>query len=134
MAPAGKDALTKILTYHVVAGRNLAASLTTGNLGTLYTFSGSAATLAVNTTAGVQITDEILTVATVTTADLQASNGVIHAMGDVLVPPPQRQGPDLPQRHSECRHPPGQKRRPFRHTFRPLDDAPDHGFPRFAAA
>ncbi len=79
--------LAKVLQYHVVAGRNLAASLTTGNLGTLYSFSGSAATLSVNTTAGVQITDEILTVATVTTADLQASNGVIHVIDKLLVPP-----------------------------------------------
>lgn len=79
--------LAKVLQYHVVAGRNLAASLTTGNLGTLYTFSGSAATLKVDTTAGVQITDEILTVATVTTADLQASNGVIHVIDKLLVPP-----------------------------------------------
>lgn len=69
-----------------VAGRNLAASLTTGNLGTPHTFSGSATTLSVNTTAGVQITDEILTVATVTGANLEASNGVIHVIDKVLIP------------------------------------------------
>jgi transforming growth factor-beta-induced protein len=79
--------LAKVLQYHVVAGRNLAASFTTGNVNTLYTFSGSAAALRVDTTAGVQITDEILTVANVTTADLQASNGVIHVIDKVLVPP-----------------------------------------------
>lgn len=79
--------LAKVLQYHVVPGRNLAASFTAGNVDTLYTFSGSAAALRVATTAGVQITDEILTVANVTSADLQASNGVIHVIDKLLVPP-----------------------------------------------
>lgn len=79
--------LAKVLQYHVVTGLNMSTSLTSGNVDTLYTFSGSPARLALNTTAGVQITDEILTVATVTTADLRASNGVIHVIDKLLVPP-----------------------------------------------
>jgi transforming growth factor-beta-induced protein len=79
--------LAKVLLYHVVAGQNLSTGLSTGNVNTLYTYSGSAARLAVDVSAGVKITDELLTTATVTTADLRASNGVIHVIDKVLVPP-----------------------------------------------
>ncbi len=81
--------LAKILQYHVLPTRQSAAALTNGaaTLPTLYSFEGAAATLALNTSAGVKITDEVLTVATVTTADVAASNGVIHVIDKVLVPP-----------------------------------------------
>jgi transforming growth factor-beta-induced protein len=83
--PAGE--LAKVLLYHVVAGLNLSTSLSTGNVNTLYTYGGSAARLAVEAASGVKITDELLTTANVTTADLRASNGVIHVIDKVLVPP-----------------------------------------------
>ena len=81
--------LAKILQYHVLPTRQSAAALVAGGAtqATLYTFEGAAATLAVNTTAGVTITDEVLNVANVTTADVPASNGVIHVIDKVLVPP-----------------------------------------------
>jgi transforming growth factor-beta-induced protein len=41
----------------------------------------------VSTTGGVKLTDEVLTQASVTTADVPASNGVIHVIDKVLVPP-----------------------------------------------
>lgn len=78
--------LAKVLLYHVVAGQNLSTGLSTGNVNTLYTYSGSAARLAVDVSAGVKITDELLTTATVTTADLRASNGVIHVIDKVILP------------------------------------------------
>ncbi len=81
------SALASILTYHVVPGRNLAAGLRAGNLSTLYTFSGSATTLALSLTGGVVLTDALLTNATVTTPDVLASNGVLHVINKVLVPP-----------------------------------------------
>lgn len=81
------SALASILTYHVVAGRNLAAGLRAGNLNTLYQFAGSATTLALSLTGGVVLTDALLTTATVTTADVLASNGVLHVINKVLVPP-----------------------------------------------
>jgi len=83
--------LAKILQYHVLPTKKLAADLVsagaTSAQPTLYSFEGAATTLAVNTAAGVKITDEVLTQATVTTADVAASNGVIHVIDKVLVPP-----------------------------------------------
>lgn len=81
--------LAKILQYHVLPTRKVAADLVAGGptQDTLYTFDGAAATLALDTTSGVKITDEVLTQATVTTANVPASNGVIHVIDKVLVPP-----------------------------------------------
>jgi uncharacterized surface protein with fasciclin (FAS1) repeats len=81
------DALAKILTYHVVAGDNPSTALTAGTLSTLYEFEGSATTLGLSLTGGVILTDALLTTATVTTADIDASNGVVHVIDKVLVPP-----------------------------------------------
>ena len=83
--------LEKILQFHVLPTRKVAADLVaagaTSSQATLYTFEGAAATLALNTAAGVKITDEVLNQATVTTANVAASNGVIHVIDRVLVPP-----------------------------------------------
>ena len=83
--------LAKILQYHVLPTKKLAAELVaagaTSAQPTLYTFEGAATTLALNTSAGVKITDEVLTEATVTAANVAASNGVIHVIDKVLVPP-----------------------------------------------
>jgi transforming growth factor-beta-induced protein len=81
--------LAKILSYHVLPAKKSAADLVAGGAtqSTLYSFEGSAQTLALNTTGGVKITDEVLTQATVTAADVPASNGVIHVIDKVLVPP-----------------------------------------------
>ncbi len=81
--------LAKILQYHVLPARKSAADLVAGSgtEATLYTYDGAATTLALDTTAGVKLTDEVLTQATVTTADVPASNGVIHVIDKVLVPP-----------------------------------------------
>lgn len=82
-------ALANILNYHVLPTRQTAAQLSTGaaTRATAYTFDGSAATLAVSATGGVSLTDAVLTQATVTTADVAASNGVVHLVNKVLVPP-----------------------------------------------
>lgn len=83
------QALASILTYHVLPARRTAADLTAGGAtqATAYSFDGAPATLAVGTTGGVRLTDAALTQATVTTADVAASNGVIHVVDKVLVPP-----------------------------------------------
>jgi uncharacterized surface protein with fasciclin (FAS1) repeats len=93
-AAAMVDALTasdlaKILQYHVLAGRKTAADLAAGGAvqPTLYSFGGSATTLALNTSSGVKLTDAVLTEATVSTADVAATNGVVHVIDKVLVPP-----------------------------------------------
>jgi len=79
--------LAKILQYHVLPTKKRASDLAAGNQPTLYTFEGAATTLALSTTGGVRLTDEVLTEARVTTADVPASNGVIHVIDKVLVPP-----------------------------------------------
>lgn len=81
--------LSKILSYHVVPGARSAADLRAAgtSLSTAYTFEGSAARLALNTTTGVAITDAVLATSNVTTADLHADNGVLHGVDKVLVPP-----------------------------------------------
>lgn len=83
------DALKNILTYHIVAGAKSSADLKAGGASqtTLYSFGGMPTTLALNTSSGVSITDAVLAKATVTIADVAASNGIIHAVDKVLVPP-----------------------------------------------
>lgn len=81
------SALASVLTYHVVAGRNLSSGLVAGSLPTLYEFEGASAPLTLALSSGVQLTDALLTTATVTTPDIEASNGVVHVINKVLVPP-----------------------------------------------
>jgi len=77
LLPENIAVLTSILTYHVVAGKVLSTDVTAGDAPTV---EGSTLTLAVMD--GVQVND-----ATVIAADVEASNGVIHVINKVLVPP-----------------------------------------------
>jgi len=82
--------LAKILTYHVLPTNESAAELVAGGAAqaTLYVFpAGTATTLAVDTASGVKLTDAALNQATVTRPNVSASNGVIHVIDKVLVPP-----------------------------------------------
>jgi uncharacterized surface protein with fasciclin (FAS1) repeats len=81
--------LAQILTYHVLPTEKTAADLTAGGASqaTLYKFGAAQSTLALNTTSGVVITDAVLTTAKVVTPNVEASNGVVHAIDKVLVPP-----------------------------------------------
>jgi transforming growth factor-beta-induced protein len=74
-----KGELTRILTYHVVPGTVMAADITNGM--TAKTLEGS--------TLKFTIKDGKVYVngAQVTTADVPASNGVIHVIDGVLIPP-----------------------------------------------
>jgi uncharacterized surface protein with fasciclin (FAS1) repeats len=82
-------ALASILEYHVLPARLSAAQLTAGGATqpTLYQFSGAATRLSLSFSGGVTITDTVLRASRVVTADVPASNGVIHAIDTVLVPP-----------------------------------------------
>jgi uncharacterized surface protein with fasciclin (FAS1) repeats len=79
LLPENKAKLQAILQYHVVSGRVLAAQART--VTSAKTLQGSAVPIA--TAAGG------LTVggAKVVTADIQASNGVIHVIDSVILPP-----------------------------------------------
>ena len=71
--------LTDILTYHVYAGSVAAADVTDGMVATMV--NGDNATFTVSN-GTVMVGD-----ATVTTADVAASNGIIHVIDTVLMPP-----------------------------------------------
>lgn len=90
LKPENKATLTKILTYHVVAGDMDSAALIKaidagGGKATLKTVSGGTLT-AMKAGSGISITDEKGGVAMVTIADVQQSNGVIHVVNKVLLP------------------------------------------------
>lgn len=74
---ADKDKLTKVLTYHVVPGRVMAADVKPGEVKTVQ---GSAVTI--STYGGKVKVNE----ATVTAADVRADNGVIHVIDTVILP------------------------------------------------
>ena len=78
LKPENKKQLSKILTYHVVSGKMKAADLKDGH--DLTTVEGGKLKVTVK--------DGKVTVggAHVTTADITASNGVIHVIDKVLLP------------------------------------------------
>ncbi|WP_196259968.1 fasciclin domain-containing protein [Pelagibacterium limicola] len=78
LAPENKDQLIAILTYHVVAGQVMAADV--ANIDEATTVNGQTIAIAVDGTS-VSIND-----ATVITADIVASNGVIHVIDTVILP------------------------------------------------
>jgi uncharacterized surface protein with fasciclin (FAS1) repeats len=76
---ADKAALTRVLTYHVVPGRLTAAQV--GAMPTVGTVEGG--NLAITASGSTVRVNN----ATVVTPDVQASNGVIHVIDTVLLPP-----------------------------------------------
>ncbi|WP_426050154.1 fasciclin domain-containing protein [Brevundimonas sp. SL161] len=88
--PANKATLTKILTYHVIAGRVTAADVIAliqagGGSAAITTVSGDILTASLRG-GSVILTDENGGVATVTQADVFQSNGVIHVTDAVSLP------------------------------------------------
>lgn len=77
LQPQNRKTLTRILSYHVVPGELSSSQL---NSGTIKTLEGQ--TLAVQTGSQVTVNN-----AKVTQPDIQASNGVIHVIDRILVPP-----------------------------------------------
>lgn len=76
LLPENKDLLAKILTYHVIPGKVMAADVTDGDVATV---EGQNVTF--STADGVSVNG-----AKVITADVEASNGVVHVVDVVLVP------------------------------------------------
>ena len=79
LLPENKDQLVSILTYHVLAGKTKSDALA-GQILTAATVNG--ADVAIDGTDGVKINN-----ANVVKADIHTSNGVIHVIDAVILPP-----------------------------------------------
>lgn len=78
LLPENIGVLQSILTYHVVSGTVLAADVTTGDVPTV-----EGSNISVDTSMGVVLNGT----ANVTATDIMASNGVIHVIDAVILPP-----------------------------------------------
>ena len=78
LEPENKEKLVSVLTYHVVPGKIMSSDIA-GKTTMVETVEGSE--LSVDATDGVKV-DE----ANVISADIEASNGVIHAIDSVVMP------------------------------------------------
>ena len=90
LKPENKAALTKVLTYHVVAGKMETAALIKavdagGGKATLTEVSGGTLTVTRSGTM-IMLSDESGGMAHVTIPDVVQSNGVIHVVDKVLLP------------------------------------------------
>jgi uncharacterized surface protein with fasciclin (FAS1) repeats len=90
LKPENKDQLTKILTCHVVAANALSKAIQKmvaddNGMSTVKTVGGCEFT-AMNDGGKITIKDGQGNVASVTTADVRQSNGVIHVIDTVLLP------------------------------------------------
>ena len=90
LQPANKPTLTKVLTYHVVAGKWDAAALSKmiadgKDMASIKTVAGGTLT-AKASGPSIMLTDEKGGAANVTIADVYQSNGVIHVIDKVLLP------------------------------------------------
>ena len=77
LLPENIAALTVILTYHVVPGMVMSTDVTAGDVATV-----EGSTIAITTDMGVMVNG-----ANVVAVDVAASNGVIHVIDAVIVPP-----------------------------------------------
>jgi uncharacterized surface protein with fasciclin (FAS1) repeats len=77
LLPENKDQLVAILTYHVIPGKVMSTDLTDDMEAA--TVQGSSVTIDLDN--GVMVEN-----ANVTTADIEASNGVIHVIDTVILP------------------------------------------------
>lgn len=78
LKPENKDQLVKILTLHVVPGKVMSSDIA-GKTAEVASVEGGM--LSVDATDGVKVNE-----ATVVTADVEASNGVIHVIDTVILP------------------------------------------------
>jgi uncharacterized surface protein with fasciclin (FAS1) repeats len=79
LKPENKDKLTAILTYHVVPGEVMASDVV--NLKNAKTVNGKMLNFS-------RMGDKVMANdATITTTDIVASNGVIHVVDSVILPP-----------------------------------------------
>ncbi|MEX0848358.1 MAG: fasciclin domain-containing protein [Ilumatobacteraceae bacterium] len=77
LLPENKDVLAQILTYHVVSGQVMAADVAAGDVASV-----QGEPITITTDGGVKVNQ-----ANVTATDIVASNGVIHVIDAVILPP-----------------------------------------------
>lgn len=80
LLPENQETLTQILTYHVIPAEVMAADVTAGAVDTV---AGTPLEIMVDDATG----DVMVNGANVIQTDISASNGVIHAIDEVLLPP-----------------------------------------------
>ncbi len=90
LKPENKEQLQAVLTYHVISGKLNAKDVVSaikkgGGKAELKTLSGGVITLMLDGDK-VQIKDSKSNISTVTIADVEQSNGVIHVIDHVLLP------------------------------------------------
>ena len=90
LKPENKSTLTKVLTYHVIAGNLDAAAVVKaikdgGGKAAVKTVSGGTLTASIKD-GKVILTDENGGVATVVATDLKAENGLVHVIDTVVLP------------------------------------------------
>ncbi|MGI1662531.1 fasciclin domain-containing protein [Palleronia sp. KMU-117] len=78
LLPENRDQLVAILTYHVVPGKVMSGDLTNG----MEAATVQGANVTIMTEGGVKVNE-----ANVVSADIEASNGVIHVIDAVILPP-----------------------------------------------
>lgn len=81
---ANRELLSSVLTYHVVEGAITSDALESGEVTTV---NGAVLTVTVNEDGTVSLTDGQGNSANVVLADVLASNGVVHVIDAVLLPP-----------------------------------------------
>lgn len=91
LKPENKATLTKVLTYHVVAGKlnfnAIRAKIKAGKgSAAMKTVSGGTLIAKMNGMHNITLTDENGGVANITTYDVYQSNGVIHVLDTVVLP------------------------------------------------
>jgi uncharacterized surface protein with fasciclin (FAS1) repeats len=79
LKPENKEVLVKVFTYHVVAGKVLSGDLKSGQVTSLQ---GDPISVKVNPSEGIFVND-----AKVIKANIPASNGVIHQIDNLILPP-----------------------------------------------
>jgi uncharacterized surface protein with fasciclin (FAS1) repeats len=78
LKPENKDQLTAILTYHVVPGKVMSTDLSEGLKAA--TVNGKEVTITLD--GGAKVDGAVIS-----TADIEATNGVIHVIDSVILPP-----------------------------------------------
>lgn len=91
LKPESKATLTKVLTYHVIAGKYDFAALskaikTGGGKAVMKTVSGGSLTFMMNGERNITVMDEAGGSANISTYDVYQSNGVIQVIDKVLMP------------------------------------------------